>query len=81
MAARGARRGAARAVKKVIEKVNHPPFMKVTIPAGQAAAAPPLGPQLGQRQIQIAQFCKDFNEKTSNIKPGNSTANQHKSQS
>ena len=47
MAARGGRR-AARVVKKVVEKVNHPPYMKVTIPAGQAAAAPPLGPQLGQ---------------------------------
>ena len=47
MAARGGRRG-ARVVKKVLEKVNHPPRMKVTIPAGQAAAAPPLGPQLGQ---------------------------------
>ncbi|KAL8618367.1 hypothetical protein ACOMHN_047439 [Nucella lapillus] len=69
MAARGGRRG-ARVVKKVLEKVNHPPQMKVTIPAGQAAAAPPLGPQLGQRQIQIAAFCKEFNEKSSTIKPG-----------
>ena len=47
MAARGGRRG-ARVVKKIIEKVNHPPHMKLIIPAGQAAAAPPLGPQLGQ---------------------------------
>ncbi|KAK7104358.1 large ribosomal subunit protein uL11m-like [Littorina saxatilis] len=69
MAARGARRG-ARVVKKAIEKVSHPPHMKVTIPAGQAAAAPPLGPQLGQRQIQIAAFCKEFNEKTGTIRPG-----------
>ncbi|XP_076442464.1 large ribosomal subunit protein uL11m-like [Babylonia areolata] len=69
MAARGGRKG-ARVVKKIMEKVNHPPYMKVTIPAGQAAAAPPLGPQLGQRQIQIAAFCKEFNEKTSTIKPG-----------
>eukprot|EP00745_Piridium_sociabile_P008186 TRINITY_DN154790_c0_g1_i1.p1 TRINITY_DN154790_c0_g1~~TRINITY_DN154790_c0_g1_i1.p1 ORF type:complete len:210 (+),score=56.15 TRINITY_DN154790_c0_g1_i1:38-631(+) len=69
MAARGGRRG-ARVVKKMMDKVNHPPHMKVTIPAGQAAAAPPLGPQLGQRQIQIAAFCKEFNEKTSTMKSG-----------
>ncbi|XP_064602849.1 large ribosomal subunit protein uL11m-like [Liolophura sinensis] len=53
-----------------MEKIKHPPFLKVNIPAGKAAAAPPLGPQLGQRGIQIAAFCKDFNEKTKEIKPG-----------
>ena len=39
-----ARKGA----KKVVEKVIHPPFLKLYIPAAKAAPAPPLGPQLGQ---------------------------------
>eukprot|EP00052_Salpingoeca_macrocollata_P033083 m.7325 g.7325 ORF g.7325 m.7325 type:complete len:146 (-) comp4680_c0_seq1:42-479(-) len=40
------------------------------IKARSAAAAPPLGPALGQRGINIMQFCKDFNAKTQHIKQG-----------
>ncbi|XP_041352353.1 39S ribosomal protein L11, mitochondrial-like [Gigantopelta aegis] len=69
MASKGGKR-LVKGAKKLVQKVYHPPFMKVIIPAGQAAAAPPLGPQLGQRGIQIAAFCKDFNEKTKEVKPG-----------
>jgi len=60
----------AKAAKKSQAKVNHPPFIKTTIKAGMASAAPPLGPQLGQRGINVAHFCKEFNEKTANIVPG-----------
>ncbi|KAB0792769.1 hypothetical protein PPYR_14728 [Photinus pyralis] len=55
--------------KKVVEKVQHG-ILKTNIPAGLAAAGPPLGPMLGQRGINIAAFCKDFNERTSDIKEG-----------
>ncbi|KAL5008264.1 hypothetical protein ScPMuIL_013845 [Solemya velum] len=69
MASKGARRG-MKSARKMMDKIKHPPLLKVIIPACQAAAAPPLGPQLGQRGIQIAAFCKEFNEKTADIKPG-----------
>ncbi|EFA06635.1 large ribosomal subunit protein uL11m [Tribolium castaneum] len=56
-------------LKKVVEKVKHG-NLRTNIPAGMAAAGPPLGPMLGQRGINIAAFCKDFNEKTKDIKEG-----------
>nr|CAG4650620.1 EOG090X0I63 [Sida crystallina] len=56
--------------KKVGEKVNHGTKLSTYIPAGLAAAAPPIGPQLGQKGINIAAFCKDFNEKTKDYKEG-----------
>ncbi|ELU07658.1 hypothetical protein CAPTEDRAFT_169602 [Capitella teleta] len=59
-----------KAAKKGLSKVQHPPFLSAIIPAGRAMPAPPLGPQLGSRNIQIGQFCKDFNEKTKNVKEG-----------
>jgi large subunit ribosomal protein L11 len=44
--------------KKVIGEI------KLQIPAGQANPAPPVGPALGQRGVNIMEFCKAFNAKT-----------------
>lgn len=59
-----------RALKKMAENVKHTSRLRTNIPAGMAVAAPPLGPMLGQRSINIANFCRDFNERTANIKKG-----------
>lgn len=40
-------------------------FIKVQIPAGKATPAPPVGPALGQHGVNIMEFCKSFNERTS----------------
>jgi large subunit ribosomal protein L11 len=39
-------------------------FIKLQIPAGQANPAPPVGPALGQKGVNIMEFCKAFNTKT-----------------
>ncbi|PAA87810.1 hypothetical protein BOX15_Mlig010582g1, partial [Macrostomum lignano] len=52
------------------EAAVHPIYYKTNIPAQQAKPAPPLGPQLGKRGINIPSFCKDFNERTKHIRPG-----------
>ncbi len=40
-------------------------IIKLQIPAGQANPAPPVGPALGQNGINIMQFCKEYNDRTS----------------
>src|SRR6266550_882887 len=40
-------------------------YIKLQIPAGQATPAPPVGPALGQHGVNIMEFCKTFNAKTS----------------
>jgi large subunit ribosomal protein L11 len=44
--------------------------LKLQIPAGQANPAPPVGPALGQRGINIMDFCKMFNDKSKSEQPG-----------
>ena len=44
--------------------------MKLQVPAGQANPSPPVGPALGQRGINIMEFCKAFNAKTQDLEPG-----------
>ena len=44
--------------------------MKLQVPAGQANPSPPVGPALGQRGINIIEFCKAFNAKTQDMEPG-----------
>lgn len=39
-------------------------FIKLQIPGGQANPSPPIGPALGQRGVNIMEFCKSFNAKT-----------------
>ncbi|CUH64443.1 MAG: 50S ribosomal protein L11 [Pseudomonadota bacterium] len=44
--------------------------LKLQVPAGQANPSPPVGPALGQRGINIMEFCKAFNAKTQEMDPG-----------
>ena len=44
--------------------------MKLQVKAGQANPSPPVGPALGQRGINIMEFCKAFNAKTQELEPG-----------
>jgi large subunit ribosomal protein L11 len=50
--------------KKLIGK------LKLQVKAGQANPSPPVGPALGQRGINIMEFCKAFNAKTADMEPG-----------
>ena len=50
--------------KKVIGYIN------LQVPAGQANPAPPVGPALGQKGLNIMEFCKAFNAKTQGMEPG-----------
>ena len=45
-------------------------FIKLQIKGGQANPAPPVGPALGQRGINIMDFCKAFNDKTKDVEKG-----------
>ena len=44
--------------------------LKLQVPAGKANPSPPIGPALGQRGINIMEFCKAFNARSQDIEPG-----------
>ena len=45
-------------------------FVKLQVPAGKANPSPPIGPALGQRGLNIMDFCKAFNAQTQGMEPG-----------
>ena len=45
-------------------------YVKLQVPAGAANPSPPIGPALGQRGLNIMEFCKAFNAKTSQMEKG-----------
>ncbi len=45
-------------------------YIKLQVKAGQANPSPPVGPALGQRGLNIMEFCKAFNARTANLEPG-----------
>ena len=45
-------------------------FVKLQVPAGKANPSPPIGPALGQRGLNIMEFCKAFNAQTQSMEPG-----------
>ena len=45
-------------------------YINLQVPAGQANPAPPIGPALGQRGVNIMEFCKSFNAKTKDMEQG-----------
>src|SRR5213079_1949537 len=45
-------------------------FIKLQVPAGKANPSPPIGPALGQRGLNIMEFCKAFNAKTAEMEKG-----------
>lgn len=45
-------------------------YIKLQVPAGQANPSPPIGPALGQRGVNIMEFCKTFNARTKDMEQG-----------
>ena len=45
-------------------------YIKLQVPAGDAKPAPPIGPALGQRGVNIMEFCKAFNAQTASVEKG-----------
>ena len=45
-------------------------YIKLQVKAGEANPSPPIGPALGQRGVNIMEFCKTFNAQTQNVEKG-----------
>src|SRR3954452_23691301 len=45
-------------------------YLKLQVPAGSANPSPPIGPALGQRGLNIMEFCKNFNAQTAKLEKG-----------
>jgi large subunit ribosomal protein L11 len=45
-------------------------YIKLQVPAGKSNPSPPIGPALGQRGLNIMEFCKAFNAQTQGVEPG-----------
>ena len=45
-------------------------YVKLQVPAGKANPSPPVGPALGQKGVNIMEFCKAFNAQTQELEPG-----------
>jgi large subunit ribosomal protein L11 len=45
-------------------------YIKLQVPAAKATPSPPIGPALGQRGLNIMEFCKAFNAETQSMEPG-----------
>lgn len=57
-----------RKLNKMAKKVAG--YIKLQVPAGKANPSPPIGPALGQRGLNIMEFCKAFNAQTQNMEAG-----------
>jgi large subunit ribosomal protein L11 len=51
--------------------------LKLQVPAGSATPSPPIGPALGQRGINIMEFCKAFNAATQEMEKGAADSDRH----
>lgn len=56
-------------LKEILTRRPAAATIRLTVPAGGARPAPPVGPALGQYRLNLMAFCKDFNARTQKYKP------------
>ena len=52
-------------------------YIKLQVPAGSATPSPPIGPALGQRGVNIMEFCKAFNAATQDLEKAHADPDDH----